>query len=66
MTGTSIDGIDAALVEIEGTGLAMRAKFVRGASESLGDLAPRLRSVAEQQPTTAGELVALMHDCFFY
>lgn len=62
MTGSSIDGIDAALIEVRGTGLDMHAAFVRGVSHALGDLAPRLRSLAEQQPTTAGEVAQLAHD----
>lgn len=53
MTGTSIDGIDLALVEISGRGLDMRAKFLRGRSASLGGLAPRLREAAAQVPRPA-------------
>lgn len=62
MTGTSIDGLDAALVRAEGSGLSMRAAFLRGRSCPLGDLGPRLRSVAEQQPMTAGEIARLSRD----
>lgn len=62
MTGTSLDGIDCALVEIEGTGLSMKPRFVRGRSGSLGELAPRLRALAEQKPMTAGDIAKLSRD----
>lgn len=62
MTGTSIDSLDAALVRIDGTGLGMHAAFVRGVTRPLGDLAPRLRALAEQRPTTAGDIAALARD----
>jgi 1,6-anhydro-N-acetylmuramate kinase len=62
MTGTSIDSIDAALVEISGRGLEMTARFIRGASAPLGDLAPRLRHLADQHPMTAGDIAALSRD----
>jgi 1,6-anhydro-N-acetylmuramate kinase len=62
MTGTSLDGIDCSLVEIEGRGLEMKPRFVRGSSGSLGELAPRLRALAEQKPMTAGEIAALARD----
>jgi len=58
MTGTSLDGLDAALVEINGHGLAMRPRFVRGLSRPLGALAPTLRRLAEQQPVTAADCAA--------
>jgi 1,6-anhydro-N-acetylmuramate kinase len=60
MTGTSIDGdLDAALVEITGRGLAMRARFVDGVSHPLGNLAHDLRRVARQEPLAAGELARI-------
>src|SRR5690349_11659226 len=62
MTGTSIDALDASLVEIDGHGLAMRAKPVRNLTRDLGDLAPRLRALAEQQPMTAGQIAAIARD----
>lgn len=62
MTGTSIDALDAALVRVEGSGLACKAAVESCLSRPLGDLAPRLRALAEQQPTTAGEIAALARD----
>jgi 1,6-anhydro-N-acetylmuramate kinase len=54
MTGTSIDGdLDAALVEITGSGLSMRAQFLAGHSHALGELAADLRRIALQEPLAA-------------
>jgi 1,6-anhydro-N-acetylmuramate kinase len=61
MTGTSLDGLDAALVEISGTGLEQTVRFVKGISRSLGDCAAPLRALAEQQPMTAGEIARVAH-----
>lgn len=60
MTGTSIDGIDAALVEIAGSGLAMQAKFLRGVSLPLGDVAFTLRALADQKAVAAGDIARAM------
>jgi anhydro-N-acetylmuramic acid kinase len=46
MTGTSMDGVDAVAVTINGEGLAMTASFVGMASCNLGDLSPMLRALA--------------------
>jgi len=62
MTGTSLDSIDAAVVRITGRGLAIRAEFLRGASSPLGDLAPRLRRLAEQEQLSAGDIAGLSRD----
>lgn len=59
MTGTSIDGLDAALVAIEGHGLTMRAMPLRSASHSLGELQQPLRRLADQHAMTAGEIARL-------
>ena len=60
MTGTSIDGeLDAALVEIRGSGIGMAARFVAGRSHPLGALADDLRRVARQEPIAAAELARL-------
>ncbi len=62
MTGTSIDSLDAALVRIDGEGLAMTARFVRGVTRPLGDLAGPLRRLAEQEPAAAGAIADLSRD----
>lgn len=59
MTGTSLDGLDAALVRISGTGLSMQAVVLRTISRPLGRLAQPLRRLAEQKPMTAGEIAGL-------
>lgn len=62
MTGTSLDGLDAALVRIEGRGLAMRAELVRMVRREFGPLAPRLRAAADQVPLTAEAFCSLARD----
>jgi 1,6-anhydro-N-acetylmuramate kinase len=62
MTGTSVDGIDAALVEIVGTGLAMTATPRRLLSRPLGPLGEGLRALAGQQPLSAGQIAGLGHE----
>ncbi|MCE7974029.1 MAG: hypothetical protein DYG92_06840 [Leptolyngbya sp. PLA1] len=56
MTGTSLDGLDAALVEIDGFGLGMTPRFVRGLSRPLGSTGPALRRIAQQTPMPAGDI----------
>jgi anhydro-N-acetylmuramic acid kinase len=61
MTGTSIDAIDASLVAIEGGGLEMQARFIRGVSRDLDPIRAELRHLASQQPMAAGETANLAH-----
>ncbi len=62
MTGTSIDGLDCAVVRASGRGLELRASFVRGSTTELGVLATPLRNLAGQSPMTAGEIASLSHE----
>lgn len=61
MTGTSLDGLDAALVEIEGHGLAMRAKLIRGLSKPIGPAAATLRALADGAALTAQQIAEASH-----
>ena len=53
MTGTSLDGIDTAVAEIEGRGLDMQVRLLRHDSVVLGTVAAELRRAADQEPMTA-------------
>ena len=55
MTGTSIDGIDLALVEVTGKGTAIDWQVVATDSRPLGEIADRLRYVAFGGEVTARE-----------
>ncbi len=62
MTGTSLDGLDAALVEVVGNGLAMRAHMIDFTDRPLGELSVRLRALAEQSPMSAADIARLALD----
>ncbi|MCH8153548.1 MAG: anhydro-N-acetylmuramic acid kinase [Planctomycetes bacterium] len=59
MTGTSLDGIDVAATEIDGTGLDMRANLLRHVTADLGPLRDELHRAAQQEPMTAGQFAGL-------
>jgi len=59
MTGTSLDGLDAALVQIAGHGLAMRAALLDSRTVPLGRLAEPLAALAAGGAMPPGEIAAL-------
>ena len=62
MTGTSIDGLDAALVRITGQGYAMKVAVLNCLEVELGDLAIPLKKLSLQQPMKAEEITRIAHD----
>ncbi len=61
MTGTSIDALDVALVEITGSGFDMGVRLVRTLSRPLGDVGEGLRRLAHGEAMPAREIAALNH-----
>ncbi|MAD19174.1 MAG: hypothetical protein CMJ52_03005 [Planctomycetaceae bacterium] len=59
MTGTSIDGIDAVVIEARGFGPGISAKIVEHLQEPLDDLRPELRYLAQGGSMTAAEITRL-------
>ena len=59
MTGTSLDGIDGALVRVRGEGLGLRAEVVRHVSGPLGGVGAGLRRLADGEPMSADEIAGL-------
>ena len=59
MTGTSIDGIDAAVIETHGYGTSLSARVVDHVQEPLGDLRPELLDFARGEPMAAAEIASL-------
>jgi len=60
MTGTSIDGLDASMIRIDGCGLDMRISVVDSQSFELpNDLQDKLRACAAQAKMSAGEFGTL-------
>ncbi len=59
MTGTSIDAVDVALLEIRGHGMDMQATLRSYSTRDLSPLRNRLRAAASQTPLPASEFCSL-------
>jgi len=61
MTGTSLDGIDAAVIAVTGHGLSMRAAFRSHAAGSLGAAEETLRHLATGRKVSPRAIAAAVH-----
>jgi 1,6-anhydro-N-acetylmuramate kinase len=61
MTGTSLDALDLAYVEITGVGLDMGVRVLECSTTDLGIVGKDLRVLAEQSPLSAGRIAVLLH-----
>lgn len=61
MTGTSLDALDLAYVEITGVGLEMGVRVLECSTTDLGVVGKDLRALAEQTPLSAGRIAVLLH-----
>lgn len=61
-TGSSLDGLDVALVRIDGKGLAIHAQVLRCKSWHLGGLIEPLQRAMDQELMAAGEIAALAYE----
>lgn len=60
MSGTSVDGIDAALTEVTGEGYAIQAELIKGITYPYPDrLRSQILAICANQPVTLMELAAL-------
>ncbi len=62
MTGTSIDGLDVAVIAVSGHGLEQAVELLGHQHTPLGALKEPLRAFAGQVPATAGAIARLAHD----
>lgn len=58
MTGTSIDALDAALIEVVGSGLDVRIRLLGGVSRPLGAVGQSLRKLADGAAVSAREIAS--------
>ncbi|MBF0196177.1 MAG: anhydro-N-acetylmuramic acid kinase [Planctomycetes bacterium] len=61
MTGTSMDGLDISVVELEGYGLDLKVKDSRNQSFPLGKLSEKLRAISLGKSFTIKDLVEINH-----
>ncbi len=60
MSGTSVDGIDAALTDVSGEGYAVEARLIKGITYPYpADVRSRILALCDNQPTTLSELADL-------
>lgn len=60
MSGTSVDGIDAALTEISGQGYAVQAKLIRGITQPYPEhVRSQILALCDHQPITLADLAEL-------
>ncbi len=62
MSGTSADGVDAALIAVEGNGLDIEIDVIRCVSVPFGDFSRRLKKVCDQTPLPAGVMADIILD----